>query len=71
MRSRAAFLETFKEKKIEAAIAIQRKTISISAKEGELSPKKSADQRKLRKSWTAKKKSAVFLNGDFFASMSR
>jgi hypothetical protein len=48
MRSTPENLETLKKFKIVNRMAIQRRTISTSPRRGDLSPKKTTDQRMLR-----------------------
>jgi hypothetical protein len=60
-RSRAAGFEILKKLLIVRRMAIQRRTMSMSPKRGDLSPKKATDQRALRISWRKKRMKAVLL----------
>jgi hypothetical protein len=59
MRSNPAAFEIFEKLWIVSKMAIQRRTISMSPRRGDRSPKKAADQRILRINWTKKKIKAV------------
>jgi hypothetical protein len=62
-RSRAAAFEIPKKLLIVKRMAIQRRTMSMSPKRGDLSPKKAIDQKALRINWIKKKNRALLACG--------